>query len=798
MQNPPVPKTLCQSAGDGGNAVDSNGDPKPTSYSLGDIPAIQKNAAGQENEGQTVLTNGKNVGGRTATQGDPPGSPMSALGAVGGGASVLDVQPGQGLRLQLVNAATTRYMRLRLTKPDGTLVNLVRVGGEGGLLNNATLEGGTLGGAGGWDSQFDVGEILLPPGTRADVVAAIPTAPTTGVMTLWTEDFQRVGLAPNWSNLPTVPVMHLNLTGATVNPAYTIPNGTPLRAATGDTVQVLPLTATTLLPADGFAPAKIGKKAPVLPITLNAGGTAKIDNVTGSHDVADYATAPHQGPAPPGDGSTRYARLGQTLQLTVKNNTGAHHPFHLHGFSIQPKTLVNGGATYTFPNEYRDNVDVPPGYTLTYRVKLEDRAKADGTTTGGGVGRWVFHCHIFFHATLGMISELVVLPAGLPANNGQERPTINTDVTAVNVSQGQTAQFTGTFNDINGGDFVALSSSVGTMTKNGGNNYTWSFDTGTAPSQFVYVTATDLAGATAQLPVELRINNTPPALTLPVAQSVPQGAQLAFNLSGNDPDAVDPLALTASGLPAGLALKDNGNRTGSVSGQVTAEPGSYQPQFFVNDGRNAPVGGNLQITVTQPVMTALIDKTERMSKRKITLGCQFVLPSITSCDAVVKRSGKEVGRAASTSGPGQASLNVGVPLDATIRRAIGKSIRGVPVSVTMGAARANNGTPFSQTGNTRVIAPKIRLRSPLAFRPGTSALSKRGRAFIASLVKRVPSAKGVVCTGHPDRRSRNRRRAEARGQAMCAALQAAGLKSKFTAKGSRARHTRRVDITITR
>ena len=49
---------------------------------------------------------------------------------------------------------------------------LVRVGSEGGLLNRAVLEGGLQG---TYDTEYDAGEILLPPGSRADVVAAIPS-----------------------------------------------------------------------------------------------------------------------------------------------------------------------------------------------------------------------------------------------------------------------------------------------------------------------------------------------------------------------------------------------------------------------------------------------------------------------------------------------------------------------------------------------------------------------------------------------------------------------------------------------
>ena len=59
----------------------------------------------------------------------------------------------------------------------------------------------------------------------------------------------------------------------------------------------------------------------------------------------------------------------------------AHHPFHMHGFSIQPLTLSNGVTTFTWPyHEFRDNVDIPPGYTLTFRVRIDDRPMPDGTT----------------------------------------------------------------------------------------------------------------------------------------------------------------------------------------------------------------------------------------------------------------------------------------------------------------------------------------------------------------------------------------------------------------------------------
>jgi FtsP/CotA-like multicopper oxidase with cupredoxin domain len=93
----------------------------------------------------------------------------------------------------------------------------------------------------------------------------------------------------------------------------------------------------------------------------------------------------------------------------VVNQSNAHHPFHLHGFSFHPVTLeTNAGVLlFTWPTtatEYRDNFDIPAGHTVTFKVYISPRPLADGSTVGGAFGRWLFHCHIFFHAHHGMIS----------------------------------------------------------------------------------------------------------------------------------------------------------------------------------------------------------------------------------------------------------------------------------------------------------------------------------------------------------------------------------------------------------
>jgi FtsP/CotA-like multicopper oxidase with cupredoxin domain len=479
----PTPDKLCEAP----TAIDEDGNARP-SFVAGDIPNNQTLATnGRVNEGQTVLTNGMNVGGRA-------GSP-AAPGALSPGASTLDVQAGQGLRLNLLNAATVRYARLRLTTSTGAIVPLVRVGGEGGLLDHAVVEGDD-GTPGVFDTGFDTGEILLPPGSRADVVAAIPPS-ATGVLTLWTEDYNRTG--NGFSNIPTVPVMHLNVTGTA--PTYTIADGTPLRSATGDPVDVVGAATGTLLDPGTFSPAKLGLASQDIRLTTNGTTSLGINDVFGTHDVAgDYADAPHLG-------STRYARVGDTLQLTVTNVTSAHHPFHMHGFSIQPISLTKAAnPTYTWPYaEFRDNIDVPAGYSLTFRVKIEDRPLADGTTLGGALGRWVFHCHIFFHAVDGMLGELVVVPSA----SGNERPNVNTNATSVAVTAGQTATMAGTFSDPDD-DAVTLSASSGTVTQHADGTWSWSRATTSAgQSGFVYITATDVAGNKNQTVFSLAVAAAP-------------------------------------------------------------------------------------------------------------------------------------------------------------------------------------------------------------------------------------------------------------------------------------------------
>jgi FtsP/CotA-like multicopper oxidase with cupredoxin domain len=506
-QAAPHPVDLCEIP-PAGDAMDEHGHPRASSFGAGDIPNIQMHMAVvgvQTNEGQTVLTNGVNVGHRAGT----PAAP----GLLAAGARTLDVNPGRTLRLEIANVATTRYFRLILTGDPATVgqVTLFRVGGEGGLIDNPVVEGGVIG---GFDTEYTAGEILLPAGSRAEVVFTVPTT-ATGVITLWTQDFPRTG--PGFANLPTVPVMHLNVTGAAVSP-LPITISTTLR--TSATVPLGAPLATPLLDPALFPLPKPGLST--LPITLTTTpGSLGVDGIPGTHDeTIPYDFVDHLG-------SARYVSVGvgDVLQLTVHNTSGAHHPFHLHGFSMQPISLTRTGfPTFTWPyTEFRDNIDIPNGYTLTFKIRIDDRELADGVMMGGAFGRWMFHCHIFFHAHLGMLGEVVAT-----APDGREKPYVNVGGSWAYAPSGGIATRQGTFSHPDGlvvtlsatmvpAATVTTATPTATVaptvtappTATTPGTWSWTLDTiatGTADGiYYVYITAADPDGRQDQAVFRLKV-----------------------------------------------------------------------------------------------------------------------------------------------------------------------------------------------------------------------------------------------------------------------------------------------------
>ena len=317
-------------------------------------------------------------------------------------------------------------------------------------------------------------------------------------------------------------------------------------------------------------------------IQLSAGGGTKINGVQGLHDSpGDYTTVPKIG-------STRYAaEIGDVLELTVTNLTKAQHPFHPHGFSMQPLTLEAplGTVVYTFPTEFADTVNVPAETTLRYRVRLDERPLVDGVTPGGATGRWVFHCHIFFHAVFGMISEIIVTDAA-----GNERPYVDADdVATAEVNKGgDIATMTGTLGDIDGDD-VELTASTGTVTDNGDGTWDWTYTTDNSPGQggFVYITATDSEGNKDQALFDLLVINAPPDLAPIADKASDEGGVVNVSATFTDADAGDTHTGTidwGDGTGPQPATIVEGS-PGSLSGSHTyGDDGTFTATATVTDG----------------------------------------------------------------------------------------------------------------------------------------------------------------------------------------------------------------------
>jgi len=92
-------------------------------------------------------------------------------------------------------------------------------------------------------------------------------------------------------------------------------------------------------------------------------------------------------------------------------------------------------------------------------------------------------------------------------------PVVTVDQAAVIVDEGQIANNSGTFSDIDSAS-VTLSASVGTVTDNGNGTWSWSFTTSDGPteSQTVTITADDGNGGVTITTFGLVVDNVPPAI----------------------------------------------------------------------------------------------------------------------------------------------------------------------------------------------------------------------------------------------------------------------------------------------
>ena len=81
---------------------------------------------------------------------------------------------------------------------------------------------------------------------------------------------------------------------------------------------------------------------------------------------------------------------GERLRIVLVNDTMMSHPIHLHGLWSDVED-ADGNFQVR-----KHTVDMPPGSKRSYRVRAD------------ALGRWAYHCHLFFHMESGMFREVQV------------------------------------------------------------------------------------------------------------------------------------------------------------------------------------------------------------------------------------------------------------------------------------------------------------------------------------------------------------------------------------------------------
>jgi CopA family copper-resistance protein len=81
---------------------------------------------------------------------------------------------------------------------------------------------------------------------------------------------------------------------------------------------------------------------------------------------------------------------GERMRIVLVNDTMMSHPIHLHGLWSD---LEDEQGNFHLR---KHTVDMPPGTRRSYRVRAD------------ALGRWAYHCHLFYHMEAGMFREVRV------------------------------------------------------------------------------------------------------------------------------------------------------------------------------------------------------------------------------------------------------------------------------------------------------------------------------------------------------------------------------------------------------
>jgi FtsP/CotA-like multicopper oxidase with cupredoxin domain len=260
----------------------------------------------------------------------------------------LAAKPGEQERWRVINACTSRFLRLRL---DGQKLQLL--GKDSGRF----------------PIPEPVEEVLLAPGNRADLL--VTASAGTSILRTLSVDRGSAGAMMGSISSSDANLATLTVAGASAPAALAIPNQPvprDLRAA--------PLSGRrTLTLAMGGA-------------GMGGGGMSGMGVGSGMMDFTIDGKS-----FDPARVDTSVA-AGAVEEWTLQNTSPMDHPFHLH---VWPMQIIEQSGQQTGAPLWQDVVNVPARSSVRVRIAFEDFT-----------GKTVYHCHILDHEDNGMMGLIEV------------------------------------------------------------------------------------------------------------------------------------------------------------------------------------------------------------------------------------------------------------------------------------------------------------------------------------------------------------------------------------------------------
>lgn len=255
------------------------------------------------------------------------------------------IAPGATERWRVVDATNGRYLRLVL---------------DGGQMWVVALDGCFLA------KPVAVGELLLAPGQRAEMVVRAPA--TSGQkLVLRTIAYSRGAM------VPVAPPVKL------------------FEIATSQAPALAPIALPASLPAPKSLPTNLSATQTVVLSDMGMGPSGMGGAGTGRFTINGRSFDPAR------DDVTMKA--GVPEEWTVRNGGMMDHPLHIHGTSFQlvASTRANISSDPRL-NAFMDTVNLTSGEQIRIRLRID------------APGRRMFHCHILEHEAQGMMGVINVTP----------------------------------------------------------------------------------------------------------------------------------------------------------------------------------------------------------------------------------------------------------------------------------------------------------------------------------------------------------------------------------------------------